>query len=186
MPRERSRPALEPERRILRVLLLVARTSDAGWIDPRVGSLTPLVAALAPLATGVRRLAWTSVETFGSAAAVLQDLGAQLVAGFAVARFGSLEEAQQVVERALRDRPVLLLIDNFESVAADPDPALVPMLAALVAVGETRVLVTGREPAPTGLGAVELGLGSAGPARGADARGAGAPTGRAGAEGGRW
>lgn len=51
---------------------------------------------------------------------------------------------------------------SFESVAADPDPALVPMLAALGAVGETHVLVTGREPAPAGLGAVELGLGALG------------------------
>jgi len=48
LPREGAREALKFDRRILRVLLLVARTSDAGWIDPRV-SLTPLVAALAPL-----------------------------------------------------------------------------------------------------------------------------------------
>lgn len=48
LPRERCRDALKPTRRILRVLLLVARTSRAGWIDPRV-SLTPLVAALTPL-----------------------------------------------------------------------------------------------------------------------------------------
>jgi tetratricopeptide (TPR) repeat protein len=110
----------------------------------------------------VRRLAWTSVETFGSAEAVLQDLGSQVVAGFAVSRFDSLEEARREVERALRDRPTLLVVDNFESVAADPDPALVPMLAALGAVGETHVLVTGREPAPTGLGATELSLGALG------------------------
>src|SRR5262249_10781078 len=48
LPRESVREALELDRRILRVLLLVARTSDAGWIDPRV-SLPPLVAALAPV-----------------------------------------------------------------------------------------------------------------------------------------
>src|SRR5262249_47150739 len=42
----------------------------------------------------VRRLAWTSVETYGSAEAVLQDLGGQLVSGFAVSRFDSLEQAR--------------------------------------------------------------------------------------------
>jgi tetratricopeptide (TPR) repeat protein len=110
----------------------------------------------------VRRLAWTSVEKYGSAEAVLQDLGGQVVAGFTVSRFDSLEGAQQEVERALRDRPALLVIDNLESVAVDPDPDLVPMLAALAAVGETRVLVTGREGAPEELGAVELGLGALG------------------------
>ena len=108
----------------------------------------------------VRRLAWTSVETYGSAEAVLQDLGGQVGAGFVASRFDSLDHARHEVERALRDRPTMLVIDNFESVSADPDPALVPMLVALSAVGNTRVLLTGREPAPLGLGAVELQLGA--------------------------
>ncbi|MEM7200735.1 MAG: tetratricopeptide repeat protein [Planctomycetota bacterium] len=108
----------------------------------------------------VQRLAWTSVEFFGTAEAVLQALGAQVVAGFQVSRFDALDEARQEVERALRDRPSLLVVDNFETVAADPDPALVPMLVALAVVGETRLLLTGREPAPAGLGAAELHLGA--------------------------
>jgi tetratricopeptide (TPR) repeat protein len=107
----------------------------------------------------VRRLAWTSVEKYGSAEAVLQSLGGQLVADFQASRFESLEKARQEIERALRDRRALLVIDNFESVATNPDPALVPILVALASVGETRLLVTGRESAP-GLRAVELQLGA--------------------------
>jgi len=77
-----------------------------------------------------------------------------------VSRFDSLEQARRIVERALRDHPTLLVIDNFESVSADPDPGLILMLAALSAIADTRVLLTGREPAPASLGAIELQLGA--------------------------
>ncbi|HEX2201933.1 MAG TPA: tetratricopeptide repeat protein [Longimicrobium sp.] len=113
----------------------------------------------------VERAAFVSVETHGHAAAVLDALGRQLVPGYSVAMFEGPEEALLPVERALRERPTLLVVDNMESVllppfvaAETPDAfaedarreldAILALCARLGAAGETRLLFTSREALP--------------------------------------
>ena len=63
----------------------------------------------------VRRAAFVSVETHGNARAVLDAIGRQIVRQeFSAA--GDLAEAMQLVERALREQPMLLVVDNMESI----------------------------------------------------------------------
>ncbi|HEX9938448.1 MAG TPA: tetratricopeptide repeat protein [Longimicrobium sp.] len=113
----------------------------------------------------VRRAAFVSVETHSHAAAVLDAVGRQLVPGYSVAVFEGLEQALLPVERALREQPTLLVVDNMESillppfVAAQTPDALVEetrneldsileLCARLGGTGETRLVFTSREPLP--------------------------------------
>ena len=68
---------------------------------------------------------------------------------------GNLEPAVARIERALRDWRVLVVIDNLESVLADPDPELLPLLGRIAKVGESRMLLTSRESPPEVVGAAE-------------------------------
>lgn len=69
----------------------------------------------------LRRAAFVSVELYGHAGAVLDALGRQLVGqDYSVATFESLEKAILPVERALREQPTLLVIDNMESILLPP------------------------------------------------------------------
>jgi tetratricopeptide (TPR) repeat protein len=97
---------------------------------------------------------------------LLWELGQQLVPDFAGQAKEDAKREWQLVERALRDRPTLLVIDNVESVlppygwAAGPneeepagfDPDLLAeileLCRKLVETGETRLVFTSRSPLP--------------------------------------
>src|SRR5262249_2362418 len=112
-----------------------------------------------------RRAAFVSVEAHGTARAVLDALGRQLVPDYSVATFASLEQAEQPLTGALVEQRTLLVVDNLESIlhppylAADTPELLAEEdrseLAAILALcerlhrhGETRLLFTSREALP--------------------------------------
>ena len=112
----------------------------------------------------MRRAAFVSVETHGSQRAVVEALGKQLVQrDFSAA--GDLEEAILKVERALRERVTLLVIDNTESILPPPFmekgmqealsaderdelKAILALCERLLKAGDTRVIFTSREALP--------------------------------------
>jgi tetratricopeptide (TPR) repeat protein len=68
------------------------------------------------------RAAFVSLEQYTDARGVLDEIGRQLLPEgehWSVAHFGSVKEALQPVERALRDRRTILVIDNVESLLAE-------------------------------------------------------------------
>ena len=110
----------------------------------------------------IRRAAFVSVETLSHHRAVVDALGRQLV-GKDFSAAGDLEEAIQEVERALREQPTLLVMDNMESILLPPwleTPdalsedtrreldAVLKLCARLNAQGETRLIFTSREALP--------------------------------------
>ena len=91
---------------------------------------------------------------------VLDAIGRQLVPNYTVAQYGDdLAAALQPVERALRDYPTVIVLDNMESVLPDAqgnNPAGVADVTELLALCERllaadercRLLFTSREPLP--------------------------------------
>jgi tetratricopeptide (TPR) repeat protein len=112
----------------------------------------------------LRRAAFVSVELCSHKDAVLDALGRQLVgADYSAAKYDSPEKALLPIERALREQPTLLVIDNMESVLLPPyleSPELLSEEAALelqeilalaerlLRAGETRIVFTSREALP--------------------------------------
>ena len=112
----------------------------------------------------VRRAAFVSVESHGHSHAVLDALGRQLVSPtYSAAKAESQEQAILPIERALRERPTLLVIDNMESVLLPPyldtpEPlseeaereltAILALAERLGRAGQTRILFTSREALP--------------------------------------
>ncbi|MFZ4664550.1 MAG: tetratricopeptide repeat protein, partial [Caldilineaceae bacterium] len=108
------------------------------------------------------RAAFVNVEAHNvqDVRGVLDQIGAQLLPQYTVAQYGAdLAAARQPVERALRDFPTILLIDNMESVLPDPQgnipdgvadvTALLALCQQLLAASErTRLLFTSREALP--------------------------------------
>jgi tetratricopeptide (TPR) repeat protein len=110
----------------------------------------------------IHRAAFVSVETYGNQRAVVDALGKQMVQkDFSAA--GDLEDAIKQIERALREQPALLVIDNMESVllppfmaeempkalseeAAEELKAILALCERLLKVGDTHVVFTSREP----------------------------------------
>jgi tetratricopeptide (TPR) repeat protein len=123
---------------------------------------TTLAAELARWSVRVgrfRRAAFVSLEHYTDARGVLDSLGRQLVPGYSVANYSELKDALQPVERALRDRPTIIVLDNMESVLPGRD-GRVPSGSAPVgelfdlcqsllgASPDTRLVFTTREPLP--------------------------------------
>jgi tetratricopeptide (TPR) repeat protein len=112
----------------------------------------------------LRRAAFVSVELCSHKDAVLDALGRQLVgADYSAAKYDNPEQALLPIERALREQPTLLVIDNMESVLLPPyleAPELLSEEAALelkeilalaerlLRAGETRLVFTSREALP--------------------------------------
>ena len=107
-----------------------------------------------------RRTAFVSLEEYSDARGVLDSLGQQLLPeNYSVAEFKDFKEALQPVERALRDSPTIIVLDNFESLlpSADmPDSSAesrqeILKLAQdlLNADPSTRIVFTSREPLPS-------------------------------------
>jgi tetratricopeptide (TPR) repeat protein len=111
-----------------------------------------------------RRAAFVSVELCSHKDAVLDALGRQLVGSdYSAAKYENPEQALLHIERALREQPTLLVIDNMESVLLPPyldTPELLSEEAALelqeilalaqrlLRAGETRIVFTSREALP--------------------------------------
>jgi tetratricopeptide (TPR) repeat protein len=109
-----------------------------------------------------RRAAFVSLEQYTDARAVLDSLGRQLLPegdNWSVAQFTDLKQALQPVERALRGRSTIIVLDNLESVLPDHTGQLPPAAAPveelfdlcqklLDADPATRILFTSREPLP--------------------------------------
>lgn len=69
-----------------------------------------------------RRAAFVSLEHYDDARGVLDSLGRQLLPegdNYSVASYPDLKQALQPVERALRDRPTIIVLDNLESILPD-------------------------------------------------------------------
>ncbi|MFN0053506.1 MAG: tetratricopeptide repeat protein, partial [Planctomycetales bacterium] len=112
----------------------------------------------------MRRGAFVSVETHGHVAAVLDVVGRQLVGkDYSAAAFDDREQAILPIERALREQPTLLVMDNMESILLPPfleTPealteeagrelhGILALCARLLKVGETRLVFTSREALP--------------------------------------
>jgi tetratricopeptide (TPR) repeat protein len=108
------------------------------------------------------RAAFVSVESHNvqDIKGVLDAIGRQLVPHYTVAQYGNdLAAALQPVERALRDAPTVILLDNMESVLPDHaghNPAGVADVTALLALCQKllaaadrcRLLFTSRERLP--------------------------------------
>jgi tetratricopeptide (TPR) repeat protein len=90
------------------------------------------------------RAAFVSLEHISDARAVLDSLGRQLLpAGYSVAHYPDLKHALQPVERALRDQPTLIVLDNLESVlpAAPTAARRAPDKARAVLVHPRRIRI---------------------------------------------
>jgi tetratricopeptide (TPR) repeat protein len=116
----RSRELLHLERLLAQERYAVVRgTGGAGKTKLAVEAARWLVRS-----GRFRRAAFVSVEQWQNAHAVLDDLGRQLLPGadgesrYSVAQYASLDAALQPVERALRDDPTLIVVDNLESILA--------------------------------------------------------------------
>ena len=114
------------------------------------------------------RAAFVSLEAYLDARAVMFAIGSQLVPGLVSLAGQDRKRAEQEIERALRERATVLVVDNVESVlppaagsaaasaagAADaahaPEvlDALLVQLARWAAVGQTRLVFTSRTPLP--------------------------------------
>lgn len=109
-----------------------------------------------------RRAAFVSMEQVSDVRTVLDSLGRQLLpdgANWSVAQYKDMKQALQPIERALRDHPTLIVLDNLESIlpdasgqapaAAAPLDELFDLCEALLdADPATRLLFTSREPLP--------------------------------------
>ena len=113
----------------------------------------------------VERSAFVTFEKVFDVRGFLVQLGEQLMPGF-VAKMGQdVEEALQLLERALRDHPTILVLDNLETILPPPTDAGKPdalgtdtfepdLLTAVLAVCQrlnrasesTRLVFTSREP----------------------------------------
>jgi tetratricopeptide (TPR) repeat protein len=106
------------------------------------------------------RAAFASVEQVTGAEAVVTALGQQLVAGFDSEPEG---HRQKLVERALRERRTVLVIDNMESLARPGDAALLAEVLALCRrlgeQGDTLLIFTSREALPAPFDRNEIRIG---------------------------
>jgi tetratricopeptide (TPR) repeat protein len=105
------------------------------------------------------RAAFVSLEHHRDARAVLDTLGHQLLGPhYTVAQYSDLDKAIQPIERALTDRPTILVLDNCESSlpertaapsSEDAGTAILTLCQRLLKTHpRTRIVFTTREPLP--------------------------------------
>ena len=108
-----------------------------------------------------RRAAFVSLEEYSDARGVLDSLGQQLLPDYSVAQFKDFKEALEPIERALRDSPTIVVLDNFESllpsanaidtsVISESREEILKLAQVLLnADSSTRIVFTSREPLPS-------------------------------------
>lgn len=106
------------------------------------------------------RCAFVCMENRVDLRSVVDQIGSQVLPGdtYSVAKYPTLKEALQPIERALGDHPTLMILDNLESVLPDPGAQtdttypiadLLDLLKTLLAADAcTRLIFTSREPLP--------------------------------------
>ncbi len=107
---------------------------------------------------GIGRVVLVSLEVHHDAYAVRFEIGQQLVPQYRLAASQDPRLASQLLERVLREPPTLVVLDHLEAVLPpdrdDPafDAAVLEQLLAFSAelgkIGETRLILTSREPLP--------------------------------------
>lgn len=108
---------------------------------------------------GVRRVVLISLEVHHDAYAVRFEIGQQLVPQYRLAASQDPRLASQLLERVLREEPTLVVLDHLEAVLPpdrEDDPAfdatileqLLSFSAELGKIGESRLILTSREPLP--------------------------------------
>ncbi len=151
-------------RELLRAERLLALQPYAVLLGEGGEGKTTLAAELArwlALSGRCERVAFAALDRHGSAPALLMELGDQLVTGFVSLVARDVEDAWQALERALVERPTLVVLDNFESVlppapgapsegAFEPDvlDAILSLARRVNAAGATRLVITSREALP--------------------------------------
>ena len=166
----RSRELLVAER-------LLARERYVVVVGEGGEGKTTLAAELARWLAQTRRFAravFVPFDKTGDARTALWEIGRQLVPGFLSEAGQDPKEARLLVERALTDEPVVIVLDNLESVLPPPpgSPAaasfepdvltgIFDLCAGLGAIGQTRLVFTSREAlsadSPFGRNHVRLG-----------------------------
>jgi len=162
----RSRELLAAERLLLRPVPEVQRRYVVLRGEGGEGK-TALACELARWLVASRRFqraSFASLENCGGARSLLQTIGEQLVPRFAADVGADSKREWQLVERALRDHPTLLVIDNAESIlppygwaagAGGEEPAgfdpdlleeILGLCRKLVETGGTSLVFTSRSP----------------------------------------
>lgn len=168
------------DRELLRLERLLLREPWVVLVGQGGAGKTTLAAEFARWMFDTRRfgrLAFVRFEFLSDTRAALDALGKQLVApDFSVATFENEEKAMLLLDRALRDSPTLIVLDNLETVLPDAEGKQAPGMEAadrftaffqrlLKSSDRTRLLLTTRErmPAPFHRGDREVRLGALAP-----------------------
>jgi tetratricopeptide (TPR) repeat protein len=160
VPKEPDHRFVGRSRQLLYLERLILRERTVVIVGQGGEGKTTLAAELARwlvLAERFQKAVFVSVEDSlaQSDRALLSLIGAWLVPKFDVEAGGDLKRGLQLAERALRDRPTLIVVDNVESLlgslesdgdAAEPEAAkqIFALLARLNSVGGTRLVLTSR------------------------------------------
>ena len=163
LPDEPSHGFLGRSRELLAIERLLLREKYVVLLGEGGEGKTTLASELARWSVKTRRFgkaAFMSVEegTAQSAQAVLLGFGQQLVADYVTRSRGDFEIGRQLVERALRDRATILVLDNMESLLDDSlslgvyEPEILreilALMRGLLEIEGTRVVFTSRTPLP--------------------------------------
>ena len=151
----RSRSLLQAERMLLKHHYIVVLGSGGE-------GKTRFAAELAKWLVATRRFdraTFTSVENLTEARQVLHSIGHQLVPNVESRAGADDELGAQLVEQALKDQRIVLVIDNMESILGPDVNGILDLCHRLGEVRETRLIFTSREALPAPFDANTLGMG---------------------------
>jgi tetratricopeptide (TPR) repeat protein len=145
----RGRDLLKAERKLADSRYLVVRGSGGE-------GKTTFAAELAAWLVATRRFdraTFTSVEQVAEARQVLFSIGDQLVPHFAASAGTDDRHGLKLIQRALGERPTVVVIDNLETIlsgelASGALEEILSLCASLGKVGQTRLIFTSREALP--------------------------------------
>lgn len=177
VPEEPTHHFVGRSRELLAVERLLERERYAIVLGEGGEGKTTLAAELVRWLVATRRFAraaFVSVEHALDLRSLLFALGDQLDSGFVADVSKEPEKAMPLVERALRERPTVVVLDNMESVlppnegsevalehAYEPEllDGILQLCERLRGIGDTRIVLTSREavPAPFDRNVVRIG-----------------------------